>query len=262
MPVASQEKHDARFARWMEALEARHLSGLAFREVSGALRALSSCYVERRDRLASGSALEGRGKRAAFALFYAPVHFLITSHVVQALGLQLPAGTSIIDVGCGTGAAGAAWALQAGAPVTVLGVDRSRWAVEEARWTLRTLDISGRIVQGDLASLRTPRGSHAWLAAFVANELPPGERERLRRRLLAAARDGRAALVMEPLAKGAAPWWHSWVEAFAELGGEAREWRVRMPLPDLVQRLDRAAGLDHRDLTARTIHVAPRSVGR
>ena len=261
MPTHEPRGNEDIIGRWMTALEARHLRDLTFQEVSRALRALSSCYVERRGRLESGAALEGAGKRAAFALFYAPLHLLITSHVVQTLGLRLPAGTSIVDVGCGTGAAGAGWAVAAGAPVDLLGVDRSRWAAGEAEWTWRTLGLRGRVVRGDLAALRPPRGGQAWLAAFVANELPAFARERLRDRLLAVAREGRAVLVLEPLAKAAAPWWNEWVEAFAAEGGEARTWRAAIPLPDLVARLDRAAGLDHRELTARSLHVAPGSQG-
>ena len=255
MPAPLPLEIDEAVSRWMQALEARHLRDLTFQEVSGALRALSSCYVERRGRLPSGAALEGRGKRAAFALFYAPIHFLLTSHVVSALGLGLAPGTTIVDAGCGTGAAGAAWALGAGGTASVLGVDRSGWAAAEAAWTWRTLRVRGRAVQGDVAALRPPRGSHAWLAAFVANELPPGTRGRLLERLLASAREGRAVLVLEPLAKAVAPWWDEWVEAFAAEGGEAREWRAATRLPDLVARLDRAAGLDHRELTARSIHI-------
>ncbi|MBA3888795.1 MAG: hypothetical protein H0X67_24180, partial [Acidobacteria bacterium] len=58
---------------WLEALEGRHLSDLTPAEVARALRALSSCYVERRSKLARGGALDSAGKRAAFALFYAPL---------------------------------------------------------------------------------------------------------------------------------------------------------------------------------------------
>src|SRR6266480_4605433 len=93
----------------MAALEARHLSDLRFADVSRALRALSSAYVERRRRIAEGAALAGAGKRAAFALFYGPIHYLIVQHVAS----RLPGATtvrSIVDLGCGTGAAGAAWA--------------------------------------------------------------------------------------------------------------------------------------------------------
>jgi hypothetical protein len=39
-------------------------------------------------------------------------------------------------------------------------------------------------------------------------------------------------------------------------GGRADEWRFRVPLPDVVARLDRAAGLDHRELTCRSLWIA------
>src|SRR5688572_31727231 len=100
------------FAGWLTALEARHLADLRVPEVTRALRALSSAYVERRHTVARGAALDSHGKRAAFALFYAPLHFLVARHIVEALGADATP-SSVIDIGCGTGAAGAAWALAA-----------------------------------------------------------------------------------------------------------------------------------------------------
>ena len=70
-----------------ESIESRHLANLTRSEVARALRALSSCYVERRTKLASGAALEGAGKRAAFALFYGPLHFATVDHIVRSNGL-------------------------------------------------------------------------------------------------------------------------------------------------------------------------------
>ena len=70
------------------ALEARHLSELTFAEVRRALQALSSLYVERRERMADGAALDGAGKRAAFALYYGPLHFLLVREIVRALSLR------------------------------------------------------------------------------------------------------------------------------------------------------------------------------
>ena len=49
------------FDNWLRALEERHLADLTFPEVSRALRALSSAYVERRGRLKEGAALS-RGR--------------------------------------------------------------------------------------------------------------------------------------------------------------------------------------------------------
>src|SRR5688572_7522292 len=100
---------DLAFSAWIAALDQRHFADLTAPEVGRALRALSSCYVERRSRLAEGGALDGAGKRAAFALFYAPLHFLATAHVLRELG-DAGGVREIIDLGCGTGAAGAAWA--------------------------------------------------------------------------------------------------------------------------------------------------------
>src|SRR5688572_21615244 len=146
------------FENWIEALDERHLADLTVPEVGRALRALSSCYVERRPRLAEGAALEGAGKRAAFALFYAPLHFQATAHIVKELG----AGESseILDLGCGTGAAGAAWALATAGSARVSGFDRSAWAVAEANWSYQQLGVRGRATRQDLTrvELRSRQG--------------------------------------------------------------------------------------------------------
>src|SRR3954467_5259073 len=95
---------------WMAALEARQLADLTFPEVSRSLRALSSAYVERRTRLTEGAALAGAGKRAAFALFYGPLHFLLVRHIVASLGRTAAIEGMLVALGCGTGASSAAWA--------------------------------------------------------------------------------------------------------------------------------------------------------
>src|SRR5438876_10018441 len=114
--------------RWLSALEARHVSDLTFQEVARSLRALSATYVERRDRIREGAALAGAGKRAAFAVFYGPLHYLLVREIVNALpgatggperaaphtegstqdmkcGAALSGPPTLIDLGCGTGAA-------------------------------------------------------------------------------------------------------------------------------------------------------------
>jgi hypothetical protein len=58
---------------------------------------------------------------------------------------------------------------------------------------------------------------------------------------------------VEPIAGGVSPWWAAWAERFARAGGRHDEWRFRPVLPELVRRFDRAAALDHRELTARTL---------
>jgi len=64
-------------------------------EVTRALRALSSAYVERRHKVHAGATLDSAGKRAAFALFYGPLHFLCVAHLVSALQARIP--ESVLD---------------------------------------------------------------------------------------------------------------------------------------------------------------------
>jgi hypothetical protein len=135
---------------WMAALEARQLADLTFQEVSRSLRALSSTYVERRTTLKDGAALSGAGKRAAFALFYGPLHFLVVHHIVSALGAPFVSVERVIRSRCGTGASGAGWAAAcARAPVSI-GVDRHPWAIEEARRTYADLGLRTQLRMDDM----------------------------------------------------------------------------------------------------------------
>jgi hypothetical protein len=242
------------FADWLRALETRHLADLRVPEVTRALRALSSAYVERRGAVARGATLDSRGKRAAFALFYAPLHFLTARHVVAALGADRPPPRSILDLGCGTGAAGAAWALAAGG-VPVSGLDRHPWAVEEARWTYRQLGLSGQARQGDAARLPALRPGSAVMAAYALNEMPDATRRAVLDALLAAAARGVRVLVLEPIARPLTPWWDDAAARAAAVGGRADEWRIPADLPGPLRLFDRAAGLHHEVLTARSLYL-------
>jgi SAM-dependent methyltransferase len=236
---------------WLEALEARHLAELTFPEVRRALQALSALYVGGRGKLAVGAALEGRGKRAAFALFYGPLHFLTVADIVRELGWEQRKGPKrIVDLGCGTGAAGAAWALACGAEV--VGVDRSGWAVEEAAWTWRTLGLQGTARRGALSGVQ-PRDGDGLLYGWSLNEISDAAREALLPKLLAAGAAGIAVLILEPIARKPVPWWPRWAEAFRAAGGRDDTWRFKGERPALIARLDKAAGLDHRERTARTL---------
>src|SRR6476660_9801081 len=113
--------HDDEFAHWLEALERRHLASLNFSEVRRAVQALSSLYVERRERIDTGAAFAGAGKRAAFAMYFAPLHFLLVREIVRALPAKIPEGVSILDLGCGTGVAAAAWAIESSKETKVVG---------------------------------------------------------------------------------------------------------------------------------------------
>jgi Methyltransferase domain len=257
---------------WLEALERRHLANLTTSEVARALRALSSCYVERRGKLSEGGALASAGKRAAFALFYGPLHFLVVRRILQSLSEARAGLSTIVDLGCGTGAAGAAWALEAGA-TTIRGFDRHPWAVDEANQTYRQLRLDGRAQQRDIASIGAGIGAgigtasgqsrdalritpqSGLIAAYAANELAAPGREALLSWLLAARERGARVLVVEPIARRSLPWWDDWAAAFEPSGGRADEWRFPAELPATQRGLAKAAGLDPRELTARSLFL-------
>jgi Methyltransferase small domain len=245
---------------WLAALEARHLANLTRPELTRALRALSSCYVERREKLTRGAALEGAGKRAAFALFYGPLHFLTVTAVVRArLAHEMPTAT-IADLGCGTGVGGAAWAAACTTvtPPVIAGVDRNTWAVQEANWTYRTLGLRGQAKTGDVVrgypSIAAAKAADTVvLLAYTVNELPAETRAALLDRVSQSTRAGARLLIVEPIARGVTTWWNEWTTRLAPEGARADEWRFPAALPPLTRQIAKGAGLDPRELTARTI---------
>jgi trans-aconitate methyltransferase len=217
------------------------------------LRALSSAYVERRHKVSAGATLDSAGKRAAFALFYGPLHFLCVSRVIAALEARTPG--SLVDIGCGTGTAGAAWALSATRDTRLSGIDRNRWAVAEARWTYQTLGLRGTTHTGDLRRLPAVDSSSGVIAAYLLNEVPEGLRHVIEGWLLEAAANGAAVLIVEPIARAVSPWWDEAATRFIRAGGRSDEWRFAVKLPALLEKFDRAAGLRHGELKCRTIAV-------
>lgn len=287
--MTGSDVSDIPLTQWMSALEKRHLADLRVQEMTRALRALSSIYVERRGALGRGAALDSAGKRAAFALFYGPLHYLITRHIVLALDAVAPTIDAIVDLGCGTGAAGAAWAValseggrrevageereaedgrreaaggaRQGGGTRVLGVDRHPWAVEEARWTYRTLGLRGAARRDDAGRTRIEGRRRAIVLAFTASELTEEGRQRLLPPLIRCARDGGRVLVIEPIARPVGTWWEQWAEVFRQAGGREDTWRAEAELPERVRQLDRAAGLDHRVLTGRSLYLSAEQSG-
>ena len=252
------------FTRWIADLDDRHLRDMTTSEVARALRALSSTYVERRARLSGRGAFDTAGKRAAYALYYAPRRFLTIAHILEHIGA--PTGPiHIIDVGCGTGAAGAAWAGHAGPGTSVLGVDVHPWAIEETRATYRAFGLNGQTRRSSALAAATAwkdgrtRGDTARATglalSYVANELDADERAALLVTLLEAARRGTRVFVMEPLSRKTSPWWNGWVDAFERAGGRTDEWRVRIDPPATTLALGRATGLDAVEATGRTLWI-------
>jgi SAM-dependent methyltransferase len=179
--------------------------------------------------------------------------------IVRALEATSAPLRTVVDLGCGTGAAGAAWALETGAAVE--GIDRSGWAVEEARWTLARLRLRGTAKKGDVTAAVLPVPPGAIVSAFTVNELEEGARTRLLATLRDAPTRGVRVLIVEPLARRALTWWDEWAAAFAAAGGRQDEWRFEAVLPASVAELGRAAGLDPRTRGGRSLFV-PGSTAR
>jgi SAM-dependent methyltransferase len=240
------------FDSFLRELESRHLANLRFSDVTRALRALSSAYVERRETaLADHKALDGAGKRAAFALYYGPIHFLLVQHIVRELGVVPDRGT-VVDLGCGTGVAGAAVATAASAGAEapsphLLGIDTHPWTLDEARFTYKAFGLRFDVRRGHAARTRFPADTSFVVAAFVVNELSAADRGDLLRHLKVAATP---VLIIEPISNRISPWWQEWVD---ELGAQTREWKFRVDMPPIVKRLAKAAGLRPEVLTARSL---------
>ena len=243
---------DEQLTAWVEALEKRYLSDVTFQEARRALEALSAIYTQKRDRLAQGAALDGRGKRAAFAFFYGPLHFMLVQRVVEALGLAASPLGQIVDVGCGTGVGGAAWAALVAPKPRIQGVDVDPWAIAEARWTYGYFGLTSQTAKGSADGTRFADGSGI-IAAYAVNELDDGARGRLLKTLVDAQQRGCRAVIVEPISKTTSPWWPEWVSAFKDMGGRDDEWSFPAELPARLRLMDKAAGLRHDRLKGRTL---------
>ena len=219
--------------RWLAAAEPRYLADLTSAElVTRSLKALSTCYVERRAGLNRGSALSGAGKRAAFALFYAPLHFLTVREVARALvgepGQRTISSRQVLDLGCGTGAAGAAWALTASGPRR--GLRRQSVGSRRKRpGPIGRLGVEGHGPPISTRPCAMRGGALADLAGGVPGQRvsPPTRGRRSFHACVDAVRNGHRVVVIEPISasrrrRGGA----SGERAFETVRrGSAAEWR-------------------------------------
>ena len=255
---------------WMGALLQRHVEPLGRPAFLKAVRALSARYVERRDLLPTRSAVDSAGKRAAFAAFFAPRHFAAVQAAVALNRMNAWPVETIVDLGCGTGAAGAAWATILPGPVLLKGIDVNPWCVSEANWTWRTIGLEGHARRGDIVktcarmlrmSRRTPLNGTAIVLAWAVNELDAAGRRTLLPLLLDLARRGSSVLVIEPIGRRATPWWDEWAATFGEARGVAEDFHLSVGGEDPPRELGwlgdlhREAGLGFDELGMRSLSI-------
>jgi ubiquinone/menaquinone biosynthesis C-methylase UbiE len=175
----------------------------------------------------------------------------LIQHIVRELGVTFEPGV-VVDVGCGTGVAGAAIATSQSPPLGVMGFDVHPWTLDEARFTYRTFALKSDVRRVHAAKTRIPSDTSVIVAAFVVNELSDKDRAAL---LDEIKRSRKHALIVEPISQRISPWWDDWSAEFQKLGGRADVWKARVDMPPLVKRLAKAAGLRPEMLTARSLFV-------
>ena len=137
--------------------------------------------------------------------------------------------------------------------MALTGVDRSGWALAEARWNWTRLGLRGEVLRTEALDVPLPGRGAGIVCAFLVNELPEARRDALLERLLDAAGRGARILVVEPLSTRATPWWTVWARAFVAAGGRDDLWRFPWQTSQRLALLDRAAGLDHREIGGRSL---------
>ena len=251
-------------AEWVEAAHARWAQGLQFRELRKGAQAVSNVYVHKR---AAGGlaerAVDGRGKRAAFVVYYGGLHLMLVQDWMD----QHPAPMvdRVFDFGCGPGVVGAAAARWCGG-VRLVSSDRVGRHLEVAAWTARHFGLSARTSKASLPSaLERVSGAALVTLGWVLNELSPQDRKATFDALVRLVRKGAGVLVFAPLSLRASPWWPSLTQSLQQARGVAileGEHRFAPQRPQLIADLDRATRLNHATMGARVMFVPPAEESR
>jgi hypothetical protein len=252
----------ARFDAWVAAEAARAEADLRFADVRRGAQALSSLYVQKRGQGGlARKAADGVGKQAAFASYYAPLHFFAAWHAARDAGL-VPAGSAgwtVTDLGCGTAPVSAAVLADAPEAGRARGLDVAAWVPRAALRTWAAFGVAGRARVGRLPGALPKLGpKDLVVAGWSLNELEPADRDAVLVRIAQGLQRGAGLLLLEPLSTRAVPWWPAAAAALTANGAREAEVRVAFDRPEWVARLDQATGLDHRVVGARVLVSAPR----
>lgn len=240
-------------------LQERYSRDLTFQEIRRGLQALSQVYTAKRNKLQTQGVWDGAGKRAAFALYYGSIHFVLFSEIARSLGPNLQHIKAVLDLGCGTGVGALAWAAHVPQSIQVTAVDEANWAVGEARWLMERWGVAAKVTRQDVLTPRFLGREGLVFAGFTVNELADAQRQTLCDKLMQAHADGAQVLIVEPIANNVVPWWSHWQKIFADRGGQTREWKIpTRGLPEGLLLLDKAAAFHHRVLSGRSLYLPPK----
>ncbi len=249
------------FDRWLEETVARLSPPLTFTEIRKGVQAVTEIYGSRSGNPEhAAKAIEGQGKRAALATFFASLHFLTTHHALVMIGEEsFGPVRRIYDLGCGSGSVGAAAAQTLGGPVRMIGIDRSGWALDETKQTWRAFGLNGKLQRAELPGTfpKTARGDLICMG-WTLSELSNADRAILLRRTRAAVRRGVPVLILETISQRSSTWWSEWEESLGELGVRSEMIRVPIDRPFWIQDMDKAARLDHQVIGARVLAAPSR----
>jgi SAM-dependent methyltransferase len=245
----------------VDAAHARWARGLEFRELRRGAQAVSDVYVHKRKSGAIAQrAADGRGKRAAFIVYYGGLHLLLVQHWME----QRPAPIveRVLDHGCGPGVVGAAAARWCGG-ARLTASDRVGRHLEVASWTGRHFGLKVQTRKQNLpGAIGIPSVPSLLIFGWVLNELSDPERQSSIERMARAIRAGSGALVFAPLSLRASPWWPDLARSLRRVRADGlieEEYRFQPDRPRLIADLDRATRLNHQSLGARVLYVPPRS---
>lgn len=249
-----------RFDAWLSEARERFMPPLTVTEIRKGVQALSYLYVEKRvTGKAAARVMKGEGKRAALATFFAPLHFLALARGMAEIEREGGMGTvtRLHDLGCGSGATGAALAACLPRPPRVIGTDIAPWVLAQARATYDAFVPDGRAQRGALPSAM-PRTVAGDLLVFgwSLNELEDDVLRSVKGRLVSAMRRGTGLLIAEPLSTRITPWWQSWRADFEPLGVKELLVREEIERPEWIALLDQGSGLDHRVVGCRILWKA------
>jgi hypothetical protein len=229
------------FEAWLESLTKRAFETLTFREIRKGAQALVSPGVTR-----GPSALSSAGKRAAMFCYFAPLEFIALHHVCRtALGSLSESPRRVVDLACGCGAGSAAIGRSLSEAPRLIGVDRNRVAVDQARGTWRAFGLDGRLSVGDPVRSLPPSLGPGDVVCHVARPGGPDDADerRLVRRIAAAARRGATILLVDVPALAGEARLSVWRKQLGEVRTHAARMRITGERPRFLRDMEKAGRL-------------------